>query len=416
MATNLAKPSHLPIETAAIHALATSGGEPIVSRWPIYEPDEIEAVDDVLRSGRVNALHHGDWTAAFEHAFAVRTGMPHAIAVANGTLALELALHALGIGPGDEVIVPARSFVASASCVVAAGATVVFADVDPDTQGLTARSVGAVLSPRTRAVLAVHLAGWPCEITAIATLTQALGLKLIEDCAQAHGAMINGQPVGSFGDAAAFSFCTDKIMSTGGEGGLLLLRDDAAWMTAWSRKDHGKLPSFNAVTAPPGVFRWLHESLGSNYRLTEMQAAIGMCQLGKLDRWLALRRANAAQMNRALAPLPGVRLTLPPPDVQHAYYKYYAFIRPEMLRDGWSRDRILARLLAAGLPAGSGSCPEIYREKAFRGTASVPASPLNCCRMLGETSLMFPIDPSLDSTQVEEMGARTAAIIAEATL
>ena len=415
MATNLASPLQIEARVVDISSLLPGENTPIVSRWPRYEPDEIGAVAEVLQSGRVNALHHGDWTRAFEQAFAEVTDSPHAIAVANGTLALELALHALQIGPGDEVIVPARSFVASASCVASVGAKVVFADVDPDTQGLTVASVAAALTPRTRAVLAVHLAGWPCDIAAIAELTRALGLRLIEDCAQAHGAKLHGRPVGSFGDAAAFSFCTDKIMSTGGEGGMLLLRDEAAWAAAWSRKDHGKSPFFASIAGAPGVFRWLHETLGTNYRLTEMQSAIGVRQLAKLDGWLAQRRAHADRMNMALVALPGVRLTLPPTEVQHAYYKHYAFVRPEMLRQGWSRDRILARLLAAGVPAGSGICPEIYREHAFRGSASVPDTPLPCCRALGETSLMFPVDPTLEPEEVEEMGARTAAIIAEAT-
>ncbi len=415
-ATSIGAARHSAATVGLSHTPAPVLEQPIVSRWPVFDADEIDAVDEVLRSGRVNALHHGDHTKAFESAFAQRMAMPHAIAVANGTLALELALHALGIGPGDEVIVPARSFVASASCVAAVGARIVFADVDPDTQGLTARSVGAALTPRTRAVIVVHIAGWPCEVEAIAELTRALGLKLIEDCAQAHGATLGGRPAGSFGDAAAFSFCTDKIMSTGGEGGMLLLRDESVWAAAWSRKDHGKSPSYASISAPPGVFRWLSERLGSNYRLTEMQAAIGRLQLVKLDHWVSQRRANAERMNRALAGLPGVRLTLPPPDVGHAYYKYYAFLRPDALRHGWSRDRVLARLVAAGIPAGSGICPEIYRERAFADSPSRPPVALPTCRTLGETSMMFPVDPTLDAAEVEAMGAATADIIAEATV
>ena len=387
----------------------------ITSRWPVYEPDEIGAVSEVLRSGRVNALHHGGQTAAFEAAFARLVGMPHAIAVANGTLALELALDALGIGPGDEVIVPARSFIASASCVAAVGATPIFADVDADTQGLTVKSVAATLTPRTRAIIAVHIAGWPCEIAELARFAGEMGLKLIEDCAQAHGATLGSGVAGSFGDAAAFSFCTDKIMSTGGEGGLLVLRDEQAWSAAWSRKDHGKSPRHGAVTGSPGVFRWLHERLGTNLRLTEMQSAIGLMQLGKLKGWLETRRANAERLNRALAHLPSLRLTIPPADVGHAYYKYYAFLRPEQLRSGYSRDLVLSRLIAAGVPAGSGICPEIYRERAFDGSSSVPEHRLPVCQMLGETSLMLPVDPTLDAEQMEDMAARTASVIAEAT-
>lgn len=409
-----------PAGTIALTGLTPAGDRrvdqpAIATRWPVYDADEIASVVEVLRSGKVNSLHHGEQTAAFETAFAKLVGMPHAIAVANGTLALELALHALGIGPGDEVIVPARSFIASASCVAAVGATPVFADVDPTTQGLSVSSVEEALTARTRAIIAVHLAGWPCDVEGIAELATGLGLKLIEDCAQAHGAMLNGRAAGSFGDAAAFSFCTDKIMSTGGEGGLLVLRDEAVWEAAWSRKDHGKSPAHAAVKGSPGVFRWLHERLGTNFRLTEMQSAIGLRQLAKLDGWLESRRSNAARLDRALAPLPGVRLTVPPEGVRHAYYKYYAFLRPDRLRPGCSRDDVLSRLLAAGVPAGSGICPEIYNERAFVGSNAVPPRRLPVCQLLGETSLMFPVDPTLGGEQIEDMAARTAAVIAELT-
>jgi dTDP-4-amino-4,6-dideoxygalactose transaminase len=388
---------------------------PIASRWPRHDEAEIDAVVATLRSGRVNALHHGEHNRAFEAAFAERCLAPHAIAVANGTLALELALRALGVGPGDEVIVPARSFIASASCVAAVGATIVFADVDETTQGLNAATVSAALSPRTRAIIAVHIAGWPCAVDELAVLADALGISLIEDCAQAHGARLNGRPVGSFGAAAAFSFCTDKIMSTGGEGGLLVLRDDECWARAWAYKDHGKNPAGPPKGGTPGTFKWLHENLGSNLRMTEMQAAIGRHQLTKLDDWVAARQRNAMSINTALAALPAVRLTLPPVETCHAYYKYYAFVRPHMLAYRWSRDRIVAELIAAGVPAGTGICPEIYREQAFVGTPFVPSHRLPTSRMLGETSIMLPVDPTLDEATVAAMGEVVADVIAAAS-
>ena len=274
-----------PAGLAAPQPAFLHGGE-IRSRWPVYAEDEIAAVAAILRSGKVNALHHGEQTRAFEQAFAERCNASHAIAVANGTLALELALRALGVGAGDEVVVPARSFMASASCVAAAGAIPVFADVDPDTQTLTANTIASALTPRTRAIIVVHLAGWPAAMQEIMVLARAMGLFVIEDCAQAHGAMHDDFPVGACSDAAAFSFCTDKIISTGGEGGMLVLHDHLLWERAWAYKDHGKSPHAGAVIGPPGTFRWLHGSLGSNYRMTEMQAAIGLCQLTKLDGWV----------------------------------------------------------------------------------------------------------------------------------
>jgi dTDP-4-amino-4,6-dideoxygalactose transaminase len=387
----------------------------IASRWPAHEEDEIEAVAAVLRSGRVNALQHGEHCRSFERAFAEFCGAPYAVAIANGTLALELALRALGIGPGDEVVVTPRSFMASAGCVVVCGATPVFADVDPESQNLTCESIAAALGPRTRAVIAVHLAGWPCAVEEIATLCRARGLFLIEDCAQAHGATWRGRPVGGFGDAAAFSFCTDKIMSTGGEGGLLLLRDEEAWDRAWSYKDHGK--SRAKLQAPAAMgFRWLHDSFGSNWRFTEMQAAIGLRQLAKLPCWLARRRDNAARLNEALARLPGLRLTPPPAEVGHAYYKYYAFVRAERLRRGWDRDRVLAEVAALGVPCFSGSCPEIYRERAFAAAGLGPPAPLPVARQLGETSLMFLVDHTLDGADMLAIGEAVARVMARATV
>lgn len=389
--------------------------KPIRSKWPAYAEDEIEEVIGILRSGRVNALHHGEHCRAFETAFAARCERSHAIAVANGTLALELALRALRIGPGDEVIVPARSFVASASCVATVGATPIFADVDADSQTVNASTIAAALTPRTRAIIVVHLAGWPAPMDEIMTLAEALGLSVIEDCAQAHGAKWNGHPVGSFGDVAAFSFCTDKIISTGGEGGLLVVRDSEVWKCAWSFKDHGKSPPQGPASPSNGQFRWLHRSVGSNYRMTEMQAGIGLLQLDKLDRWVAERNRNARILNRQFAMLPAIRTVPPPPSILNAYYKYYAFVRPERLRPGWSRDRIVGTLFAAGIPVGTGICPEIYREEAFVGTPSAPLARLSVSKMLGETSLMLPCDQTLGVADVERMGQTIASVVSKAS-
>ena len=386
---------------------------PPQSRWPVYADDEVAAAVDILRTGRVNALHHGTQCRAFEAAYAQATGMPHAIAVANGTVALEIALRALGIGLGDEVVVTPRSFIASASCVIAVGATPVFADVDPVSQNLTAASVAAVIGPRTRAVLVVHLAGWPCEMDELAVLAHGTGLKIIEDCAQAHGASIGGRPVGSFGDAASFSFCTDKIISTGGEGGMLLFRDADVHAAAWSMKDHGKRPGGSGQAGPD--FRWLHASFGSNLRMTELQAAIGLRQLLKLPDWVAARRRNAAILTRELSDLPALRLTVPDEHIGHAYYKYYAFVRPERLHRDWSRSRIAETALSEGIPCQSGICPEIYREQAFVAAGIGPAHPLPVAAELGRTSLMLPVDPTLSAADMAHIGSRLAAIIDAAT-
>ena len=370
--------------------------------WPSFDQDEIDAVNRVLHTGKVN-YWTGEEGFSFEREFAAFHGVKHAIALANGTVALELALRVLGIGPGDEVIVSPRSFIASASCIVLQGAIPVFADVDRDSQNFTMESIRKVLSPQTKAIIAVHLAGWPCDMDAIMELAEQHNLKVIEDCAQAHGAKYKGRYVGSFGQVTTFSFCQDKIMTTGGEGGMLLTDDDDIWSSAWSFKDHGK--NYESVfnkKHPPG-FRWLHDSFGTNWRMTEMQATIGRVQLRKLTRWLTLRRRNAAILSDGFSRIPGLRLTIPPQVIGHAYYKYYVFVDPEALKSDWSRDRIMAALMEKGLPCGSGSCSEIYLEKAFDQGALRPRDRLPGAKQLGETSLMFMVHPTLLSDDMEEV-------------
>jgi dTDP-4-amino-4,6-dideoxygalactose transaminase len=377
-----------------------------VTDWPTFDDEQIAAAISVLRSGKVN-YWTGEEGRAFEAEFAEAVDCRYGIALANGTVALELALRSLDIGAGDEVVVTPRTFLASASCAVVCGARPVFADVDPVSQNITAASIEAVLSPRTKAVVAVHLAGWPCDMEPILELCRSRGLKLIEDCAQAHGATYRGRPVGSFGDAAAFSFCQDKIMTTAGEGGMLVTNDRALWSRAWAYKDHGK--SFEAVyerVHPPG-FRWLHESFGTNWRMTEVQAAIGRVQLRRLPEWLDRRRRNAAILTERLQTIPALRVTRPPNHAGHAYYKYYAFVRPERLAEGWDRDRMLTAITAQGVACFSGSCSEIYREKAFDGTSLAPAARLPVARALGETALMLLVHPTLSEADM----ARTARVV-----
>jgi dTDP-4-amino-4,6-dideoxygalactose transaminase len=383
--------------------------------WPSFDRDEIEAAAAVLASGKVN-YWTGEEGRLFEKEFAAFVGCGHGLAVANGTVALEIALHALGIGAGDEVIVPCRTFIASASCAVMRGATPVMADVDPDSQNLTADTVRAALTPRSRAIVAVHLAGWPCDMDPILSLATARGLKVIEDCAQAHGATYKGRPVGSLGDVAAFSFCQDKIMTTGGEGGMIVTDDTGAWERAWAFKDHGK--SYDAVYRrphPPG-FRWLHESFGTNARMTEVQSAIGRIQLRKLPAWVDRRRRNAAILAEAFRRLPALRVPVPPAEAGHACYKFYAFVRPDRLRPGWDRDRIAGAVAGAGVPCFSGSCGEIYREKAFEQAGLAPAVRLETARDLGETSLMFLVHPTLGEREMAETCRVVEHVLGEATL
>jgi len=379
--------------------LAIDGGKPIrtspLSPWPHFEDDVIEAAAKVLRSGKVN-YWTGEEGKQFENEFAEAVGCEYGIALANGTVALELALHSLGIDPGDEVVVASRTFIASASCIVMCGATPVMADVDADSQNVTAETIRAVLTPRTSAIITVHLAGWPCDMDPILRLAQEHGLKIIEDCAQAHGALYKQRPVGSFGDIEAFSFCQDKIMTTGGEGGMVVTNDVNLYERAWSFKDHGK--SYDAVhrrSHPPG-FRWLHENFGTNWRMTEMQSAMGRVLLRKLPSWVEIRRGHAALLTEHFEQLPGLRVTPPPEEVYHSYYKYYVFVRPDRLKSRWDRDRIMNAVAAEGIPCLSGSCSEIYLEKAFTEELRPPER-LPAAKELGETSLMFLVHPTLSA-------------------
>lgn len=376
--------------------------------WPHYEADEIAAATEVLASGRVNQWT-GEKVKAFERAFAAYIGQPHGVAVFNGTVALELALIALGIGPGDEVIVTPRSFIASASAVTTVGATPAFADVDRDSGNISADTIAPMIGPRTRAILPVHLGGWPADMPAIMALARKHNLKVIEDCAQSQGATIDGRHAGSFGDAAAFSFCQDKIMTTGGEGGLVLFRDKGAWERAWSYKDHGK--SYARATAPAEkpTFRFLHDSIGTNWRMIEIQAAIGIVQLGKLERWNAARAGRAELWRAAFAKVPVLRVPVPRKGVRHAWYKLHTYLNPELLKSGVQRDDVLAAIVANGIRAFSGGCSEIYLEKAFAGRNE---STRPVAKALGETNLMFEVHPTLDESVLAESARRAAVIIA----
>ena len=386
------------------------------SRWPFYTPEEAEAVARVIGSNRVN-YWTGDECRAFEREFAHWTGVEHAIAVSNGTLALDLALIALGIQPGDEVIVTPRTFIASISCVVTAGATPVFADVDRDSGNISVETINAVLSRRTRAIIPVHLAGWPCDMPAIMALAKQHNLFVIEDCAQAHGAKIDGRSVGGFGDIGAWSFCQDKIMTTGGEGGMVTTGNSDAWSKMWSYKDHGK--SWDAVynrEHAPG-FRWVHESFGTNWRMLELQGAIGRIQLQRMAIWTARRREIALAMASALQQFPNaVRIPLPEEaHFEHAFYRLYAYVRPDGLKTGWTRDRIVAEITALGIPAFQGSCSEVYLEKAFEGTPWRPKERLSVAKELGETSLMFLTHPTITDEELRSACLAIQTVFAAAS-
>lgn len=382
--------------------------------WPSFGPEEIEAASRVLQSGKVN-YWTGDECRSFEREFAAYAHCSYAIALANGSVALELALRILEIGSGDDVVTTPRTFIAPVSCAALLGARPIMADVDPESQNITAHSIEKVLTPKTRAIVAVHLAGWPCDMDPILELARSRNVAVIEDCAQAHGAMYKGRAVGSLADAGAFSFCQDKIITTGGEGGMLTLPSEELFERAWAFKEHGK--SYDAVfrRQHPCGFRWLHESFGTNLRMTEIQAAIGRVQLTRLDGWLEERRRRAATYNYLLRDVPGLRLTTPPERCRHSYYKYDVFIQPNSLKSEWSRDRIVQELNARGVNCTVGTCGEIYLQKAFPAEWR-PKQRLPIAQALGETSIMFPIPPTLHLDQVHRNADILASLMREAVV
>ena len=390
------------------------------SPWPSFTQEEADAVSQVLLSNKVNY-----WTGTecreFEKEFAAWAGTDYAVALANGTLALDVALQAMGIGEGDEVIVTPRSFIASVSTVVNAGAIPVFADVDNNTGNISATTIAPKITDKTKAIICVHLAGWPCDMDEIMALAKQHNLWVIEDCAQAHGAKYKGKPVGSIGHVGAWSFCQDKIMTTGGEGGMVTTNDKALWQKMWEYKDHGKnYDSIYHKQHPPG-FRWLHDSFGTNWRMMEMQAVIGRIQLKKMTEWTKIRTQNAKILRDALTQFAGEQQFLRIPDIEfhqvmggdsvHAYYKYYVYVRPENLPENINRDSILNALNEKKIPCFSGSCSEIYLEKAFDNHPSRPNARLTVAKELGETSLMFLIHPTLTTNEMQTIATTTVDVL-----
>jgi len=385
------------------------------SAWPSFNKQEIDAVSGVLSSNQVNY-----WTGGqcrdFELEFAQFCNTKHAISLANGTLALDLALKALDIKPGDEVIVTSRTFIASVSAIVNIGATPIFSDVDLDSQNITLQSIRNQITKKTKAILCVHLAGWPCEMDEMMGIANEFDLYVIEDCAQAHGAKYKGKSVGSIGHIGCWSFCQDKIMTTGGEGGMVTTNDESLWRKMWAYKDHGK--SYEAVyeREHPKGFQWLHESFGMNYRMTEIQAAIGRIQIKKMPDWHSKRINNANKIWNSARQCKGLRVPGIPDYIEHAAYKCYVFIKEGQLKSGWNRDKIIDEIRGLGVPCRSGSCSEVYLEKAFDSTGFRPKERLANAKELGETSLMFLVHPTLTEDEIQQTCDAITSVMDLATI
>jgi dTDP-4-amino-4,6-dideoxygalactose transaminase len=377
------------------------------SPWPLFTEEEANAVQAVLLSNKTN-YWTGDECRKFEREFAEFSDSKYAVALGNGTLALDIAFKVLNIANGDEVIVTSRTFIASISSIVTAGAVPVFADVDLSSQNITRESIRSVITDKTKAIVCVHLAGWPCDMDPIMQLSKERDLFVIEDCAQAHGAKYKGRFVGSIGHIGAWSFCQDKIMTTGGEGGMVTTSDESLWRKMWAYKDHGK--SYEAVYERdhPKGFRWMHESFGTNWRITAMQAAIGRIQLKRMPDWHRKRLNNANSIWNAAKQCKGLRVPDIPDYIEHAAYKCYVFVKGDIDL----RDKIMMEINEKGVPCYSGSCSEVYLEKAFDNTGFRPKERLPVAKELGETSLMFLVHPTLTEEEIQ----KTCNVLTEVAL
>lgn len=349
--------------------LAIEGGQPAVPGplpgWPWFDEDTIQAATVPLRAGRIN-YWTGDLGREFEDAWARWNGARYAVTTTNGTSALHTAVAALGIGPGDEVIVPSYTFIATSFCVVQAGAIPVFADVRRDDHCLDAEDVARKITARTRAIIPVHLYGIACEMEPILRLAKEHGLFVIEDCAQAHGALYHGKKVGTLGHAGCFSFCQSKTFTTGGEGGAVITDDEEVAMACRSFRDHGyDVAKRMSLLELEGALPYIHQRVGFNYRMTEMQSAIGLAELKKLASWnLPRRRRNAETLIAALEGVPQV-LTLPvhTPERLNGFFVFPIVLNLDALR--CDKKTFLDALTAEGAPAWREFWPQCYKERAF---------------------------------------------------
>lgn len=385
------------------------------SSWPEFTKEEANRVSQVLLSNKVN-YWTGNEVRKFEEEFADWSNSDYAVALANGTVALDLAFKALDIGAGDEVIVTSRTFIASVSSIINAGALPKFVDIDPDSQNINHKLIEAAITSNTKAIVCVHLAGWPCEMKEIMNIANNHNLYVVEDCAQSHGAKYFGKHLGSIGHIGCWSFCQDKIITTGGEGGMVTTNSETLWKKMWEYKDHGK--SYKEVYAKNNQkgYRWLHASFGTNWRMTEMQAAIGRIQLKYMDSWHEKRLNNAKSIWNEAKNCKGLRVPRVPKYIEHAAYKCYVFVRLDLIKKDWSRERIIIEINKLGIPCFSGSCSEVYLEKAFEGLSCKPKERLKVAKELGETSLMFLVHPNLLKSELKKTCQTLKTVLDLATI
>ena len=372
--------------------------------YPFFNKSSIKKVKQILNSGRVN-YWTGNECRNFEKEFSNYHGVKYSLAVSNGSVALELGLKSLGLKNNDQVIVTPRSFIISASCVLNLGLKPVFADVD-DNGNLSIEGIKKVYNKNIKAIVVVHLNGLSCDLDPILKFTKKNKIFLIEDCAQAHGAIYKGKKVGSFGNISTWSFCQDKIISTGGEGGMITTNNKKLFLKIWSMKEHGKNYISVFFKKHRTGYKWLHDHLGSNYRMTEMQAAIGRVQLRLLDKMVKKRNFLANLYLNGLKDYYQKYEIIKKPDFRcetcplkknekkcnkcaHSFYRLNLFINKKNI----NQIKLIEQFNKNKIECGIGSCPEIYREKIFKKLKLHPKKRLQNAKLLGKTSIMFPINP-----------------------
>lgn len=337
--------------------LAVNGGAKTRTKpftgWPIFDDREVSAVEEVVRSGKWGCLS-GTKVSEFEKKFAEFQGAKYGICIVNGTAALEVALRAVGVKAGDEVIVPPYTFIASASAVLMIGAIPVFVDVEPESYNLDPTKIEAAITPKTKAILAVHIAGGPADMDGIMAVAKKHGLKVVEDAAQAHGAEWDGRRVGAIGDAGTFSFQASKNLNSG-EGGIVVTNDPEVYSKAWSLHNIGRVPDG----------QWYeHRILGWNMRMTEFQAAILLAQMERLEDQMKTRDENARYLSEELSKIEGISpLKRHPKATSHAYHLFVLRYDPKAFNDA-PRSAFIKALQAEGIPCSSGYVP-LYKEQLF---------------------------------------------------
>jgi perosamine synthetase len=368
-----------------------------VKSIPLSSPDitqlEIDAVTSVLRTPHLSL---GPELAAFESALAAFHGVQHAVAVSSGTAGLHLALLTLGIGPGDEVVIPSFTFIAVANAVVQVGATPVFAEIDPGTLNLDPVAVSQAITPRTRALIVVHTFGVPAQMDAILQIARRSSIFLIEDACEAIGATFNGQPVASFGDLAVFGFYPNKQITTG-EGGAVLARDPAHADRLRSLRNQGRQPNGD----------WLdHAEPGYNYRLSELASALGRVQLSRMAEILALRQAVAEAYQPLLGSIPG--LELPPLTLADRTISWFVYV--VRLPHQCDRDHVQAVLANQGIQTGRYFAP-IHLQPAFRNHPSVLRAELPLTESVARRTLALPFFNRLTATQQSRVAEALSAAL-----